>query len=130
MLAGAAFLHKYQSSPSRPSYHKMLAFSFAVIISTNFFFLWSDTPFFQGFWNFIAAIPYFFVEVMVDLSVISIGKHVDELLLIITACFGIGALAAPIIIRILGISAYIVFAVILGALIPLILYLPSPEASQ
>lgn len=130
MLAGAALFQKYQSWPNRPSYHKIIASSFAVIASTNFFFLWSDTPFFQGLWNFIAAIPYFFVEVMIDLCIINVDKNVDELLLLITACFGIGALAAPIIIRILGLNAYIVFAVILVALIPLILYLPSPEATQ
>lgn len=130
MLTGAALFHKYQSWTSRPSYHKVLAFCFAIIASANYFFLWSNTPFFQGFWNFIAGIPYFLVEVIIDLCVISLDKNVDEHLLFITAGFGIGALVAPITIRILGLSAYSVFAILIVALIPFVMYLPSPEVSH
>lgn len=72
------------------------------------------------------AILYFFVEILIDMSIIALNQYVDELILMITASFGLGAFGAPILIRIFGINAYFIFAVLLGSVIPLILYLPSP----
>lgn len=126
MLAGAALFQKYRTWPSRPSYHKLLAFCCLALIALNFLFIQSRSAFYQGFWNFLMAILYFFVEILIDMSIIALNQYVDELILMITASFGLGAFGAPILIRIFGINAYFIFAVLLGSVIPLILYLPSP----
>lgn len=76
------------------------------------------------------AIPFFLLEIAVDLSIMALRKHVDELILITSACFSVGAFIAPILLRVLGVDAYLVFAVVLGACIPIIWYLPSPEVGN
>lgn len=76
------------------------------------------------------GIPFFLLELAVDLSIIALRKHVDELILITSACFSVGAFIAPILLRVLGVDAYLVFAVVLGALVPIILYLPSPDVAN
>lgn len=126
MLVGAALFQKYRTWPSRPSYHKLLTFCCFALIVLNFLFIHSKSAFYKRILEFPYGYSLLFCGNFNRHERHRLNQYVNKLFLMLTASFGIGAFCAPILIRIFGTNAYFIFAIVLGSVILLILYLPSP----